>query len=143
MNTIFPFETDFTYSLLIQEHSFFFIIGIITFSISVILRTKKLFLTQLIIFFSIYAIEESLSNILYWVLIIVQVLLGIIIIYALKKAVHQNYLLILKKTHKVPRDITKCGNLGSQSSFFWLEQVSERRNVISHFFFSKQNSTFF
>lgn len=118
MNTIFPFETDFTYSLLIQEHSFFFIIGIITFSISVILRTKKLFLSQLIIFLSIYAIEESLSNILYWVLITVQISLGVIIIYGLKKAVHRNYLLILEKTHKIPRDITKGGNLGSQTSFF-------------------------
>ncbi|GAB3057200.1 hypothetical protein [Virgibacillus ainsalahensis] len=109
---------DFQFTLFVQEHRFIFFLAIVTFALSIILRTKKLFFGQLLLFLIIFTINESAIPILYYLLIAVQSILAAAVIYKFKKAVDRNYTLVIEKTHEIPPDLTKGGHDGTQSTFF-------------------------
>ncbi|WML43084.1 hypothetical protein [Neobacillus sp. PS3-40] len=111
-----PFAIAF--ALPFHVHSFTFIIAIETLLFSIILRSKGVFLLQLVLFLATFAIDGLVPNSLNIFLIIVQILLGIICLYKIKKAAEMDYLLVLEKTHRIPPNLTKGSNFGNRSSFF-------------------------
>ncbi|MCC3355512.1 hypothetical protein [Bacillus sp. REN16] len=94
------------------------VIAIITLAFGIILKSKKVFFTQLGILLVIVLLKDSIQSFLYIPLSVLQILVTALVLIRYKKAVDRNYTLILEKTHKIPRNLTKGGDLGSQTSFF-------------------------
>jgi hypothetical protein len=88
-------------------HSFIFIIAIETLAFSIMLRSKKVILLQLILFLAAFIIDGLLPNLLFSFFAIIQILIGIFVIYKVKKAAERDYLLVLEKTHRVRPNLTK------------------------------------
>nr|WP_304213305.1 hypothetical protein [Fredinandcohnia onubensis] len=102
-----------------EPYVFLEITGIITLAFGVILKSKKVFFTQLVFLIGIFLLTDTTLNLLYYSsLYALQSVISALVLLRYKKAIDRNYKLILEKTHKIPRNLTKGGDLGSQSSFF-------------------------
>lgn len=108
-----PFSTDFTFSSLMQEHQAILIIGLLILFVSVVLRAGRFVIAQAVLLALFFVITETLSNPLYLVLVILQVLFGIWMIWKVKAAVGTSFYRHSEKTHLRPHDITKGGNAGT------------------------------
>lgn len=117
--------TAFTLGYFLQDHTFIFIAAIITFAISIMLRAKRIFLLQVLLFAatiatSIYLQDLSgaiFANIIYYALFVFQIVLGLLCVYKWKMAADYFYQLVLEKTHQTRPKYTKNGP-GTRSSFF-------------------------
>lgn len=92
-----------------------FILAIYIFSFSIILKSSKLFFTQVLL--SIFIIITGNIPIIHVALELFQVILAIFVLYKLYQALEYNYQLILEKTHQVPRKITNNGYNGTTKTF--------------------------
>jgi hypothetical protein len=110
-------HANLTYPLFVEEYKVILMIAILTVAVSVILRSYKILIIQLLFFIGLFIFEGSISQSIYMLLVGLQLLLGCFLLYRLKKALDRNYQLVLEKTHKIPRDITRAGKSGSQSTF--------------------------
>jgi hypothetical protein len=88
-------------------HSLIFIIAIEALVFSIMLRSKKVILLQLLLFIAAFEIDGLLPNLLFSFFAIIQTLIGIFVIYKVKKAAERDYLLVLEKTHRVRPNLTK------------------------------------
>ncbi|OZU88754.1 hypothetical protein CIL03_10735 [Virgibacillus indicus] len=116
MNSILPghlFLIDF--STVAQDYSFIFYLAILTLAFSVVLRTTKLFIIQLLLFLALGFPAISSFTAVFAAL---QVGLTTVTIYKYLKALDRNYNLVIEKTHEIPPNITSGSQNGSQSSFF-------------------------
>ncbi|MEH7224919.1 hypothetical protein V7112_14015 [Bacillus sp. JJ1566] len=105
-----------------EQYLFLSVIGIITLAFGIILKSKKVFFFQFVILLVIFLLKDSIQDLLYIPLYALQIIVTSVVLIRYKKAVDRNYALILEKTHKIPRNLTKGGSLGSQTSFFEIEQ---------------------
>lgn len=103
------------FSIVAQDYSFIFYLAILTFAFSVVLRTAKLFIIQLLLFFALGFTGISSFTTVFAAL---QVGLTAVTIYKYLKALDRNYNLVIEKTHEIPPDITSGNQSGSQSTFF-------------------------
>lgn len=113
-----PFSTDFSFNSLLQEHSAFFIIGILILFSSVLLRAGRVVIAQTLLLSLFFVIIETFSNPLYLLLVVLQVLFGIWMIWKVKAAVDISFYRHSEKTHLRPSDITKGGNAGTGSLLY-------------------------
>lgn len=110
LNTVsFPFADEY-YSLIL-------FLVIITLALTIILKSTKIFITQLILLLAFFFISESSSFVVGFLFIAAQIVLSLSTLYKLKKAIDRNYMLVLEKTHQARPNITK-GDNGSQRSFY-------------------------
>lgn len=117
LNTISLVSFDFAFTSILKEHQFIFIVALLTLAFSVILLSWKVMLTQLGFLAIFYIIEESTTNIIYLLFMILQVALGIWVLYRYKKALDYFNELVLEKTHQIPQKITSQGNSGDKIPF--------------------------
>ncbi|PAV27834.1 hypothetical protein CIL05_20000 [Virgibacillus profundi] len=110
-------STQLLFSNFIHDFNFIFIIAILSLVGSIILRSKKVIITQLVLFISIFILDKFAENILLIPLAIIQLSFGVFILFRLKKAIDRNYLLVMEKTHQLPRNVNSNSSNGSQSSF--------------------------
>lgn len=97
------FYTDFTFSLLLEEHNILFILGMLVLFLSIVLHAVKSFSVQAVLLFLLYAIEEKIAI---WIL------------WSVKEAVDISYYRHSEKTLKRARYITKGGNTGTHPFLF-------------------------
>ncbi|WP_249870004.1 hypothetical protein [Oceanobacillus saliphilus] len=100
-----------------QEYTVIFYLAIMTFALSIVLRSTKFFLTQLALVLVVLILNETAIIVLQFLFTAIQVLLTATILYKMKKAIDYNYALILEKTHETPRRITTSGYNGTRSTF--------------------------
>ena len=103
---------DFDFTALLHEHGSILIMGILVLFLSGILLAVRTFAIQLILLFLFFASEETFSNPLYILLVVLQIALGLWVLWGVKKAVDTTFYRQSEKTLKRPRDITKAGNSG-------------------------------
>lgn len=103
---------------MMDQYLILVVMAIITLSMGIILKSTKVIFIQIVILLTIFLLKDSIQNIFYIPLYALQIILSALVLIRYKKAVDRNYTLILEKTHKIPRNLTKGGNLGSQTSFF-------------------------
>src|SRR5690625_2662486 len=106
------------YGEYIINHSFMFIIALLTLASVVLLRSKGMFLLQLALLVSMVFVDWANSNVFMGILVVIQPLFTLLVIYHVKKAIDRNYQLVLEKTHTVKRQITEHNYTGGQKSFF-------------------------
>jgi len=94
-----------------------FILAIIAFVLCIVLRSPKFFLAQLFLTLAVFIVNKFVMYDLSFIFSTIQILLTIMILYRLKKAIDYNYLLILEKTHQIPRKITVNGYNGKRFTF--------------------------
>lgn len=110
LNTVsFPFADEY-YSLIL-------FLVIITLALTIILKSTKIFITQLILLLTFFLISESSAFIVGILFIAAQILLSLTTLYQLKKAIDRNYMLVLEKTLQARPNYTRADN-GSQRSFY-------------------------
>jgi hypothetical protein len=88
-------------------HAFIFIIAIEALVFSIILRSKRVVILQMILFLASFVVDGILPNFIYSIFIIAQILFGLFILFKVKKAIDRDYLLVLEKTHRIPANLTK------------------------------------
>ncbi|QHS23227.1 hypothetical protein GWK91_09810 [Virgibacillus sp. MSP4-1] len=97
--------------------TFIFVMAIQALAIAVILRAKVMFLIQFAWLGGLYIIHEAALEFLFITGSVAQILITLFLIYRIKKALDYNYLLVMEKTHQIPRNITRNRNFGMKSSF--------------------------
>lgn len=95
------------------EYPLIFILALYIFMASLILKSIKMFGLQLLLFILMLTLTNPAVDI---ILVATEVLIGGYLLYRLKRAIDFNYLLVMEKTHHMPRKITRDHN-GSVSSF--------------------------
>ncbi len=108
-----PFSTDFSFNTLLHDHIAIFIVGLLILFLSVVLRAIRISIIELSLLSLFFVITETFLNPLYLALIVLQVLLGVWMIWKVKIAVDITFYRQSEKTHKRPRDITNGGNAGT------------------------------
>lgn len=96
------------------DYSFVFYITMMTLVLAVLLKSVKIMLAE-VVFFAIFFIIDI--PVIYVLLTALQILLTLFVLYRLKQAIDYNYMLILEKTHQIPRKITSSGDNGHRSTF--------------------------
>src|SRR5699024_10858031 len=117
MHSFFILTVNFDLTPFAQKYSFILFLAIISLVLTIILRTSKIFLAQLLLLLSFFVFNGSTGGILSFLIITIQIILTIFLLYRLHKAIYRNYLLIEEKTHRRPRNLTKHG-AGIEKSFF-------------------------
>lgn len=95
-----------------------FLLAILSLGFSAILRSKRVFFIQAILFLAMFVFDKMMIDLLYLPLAIVQIVFTVFLIYRTIKAVHYDYFLIMEKTNQIERQITKDKADGTRSSFF-------------------------
>jgi hypothetical protein len=90
-------------NLLILDHTFIFVVALVTLFISVILQAEKVSFSQVVVFIAFFTVDASIMNAFSILIDIIQISLSAIVLYKLKNAVDRDYILILEKTHKHAR----------------------------------------
>lgn len=93
-----------------------FIVIILVFAFSIILRSLKLVGLQLILVLVMFIFNTTFHPALTFIAIGIQFALGIFLVYKYFQALERNYQLILEKTHQAPPYYTKT-NGGEQKAF--------------------------
>lgn len=117
LNVISAHILNFSFASIIHEHSIIFIIGILTFALSVMLLSATMVVIQTGILLLFYAVDGSDAGMLTFFLIAFQVLFGLFTLFKYIKAIHYFNDLVLEKTHHIPPKITKNGNPGTRRPF--------------------------
>ncbi|RNF39028.1 hypothetical protein [Planococcus salinus] len=106
------FSFDFSFTSLMAGHGWIYIMAILVLGLSLVMRTGKIFLAQLMLLFAFYSITEIFSNFLFLALVFLQVALAVWMLIRIEMEVEQSYNRHLEKTHQLPRNVTKGGNAG-------------------------------
>ena len=109
---------DFEFTNLLHEHNLILILGIIALFISVLLRSFKTTIIELVLLLLLFVSEEAFSNPLYIGLVVLQVALSLWVIWKVKEAADITYYRQAEKTLKRPRDITRGGSAGTHHFLF-------------------------
>jgi len=95
-----------------------FIIAVLTSAIALFLLDAKLILAQLLLFLCLFYVNIFNVDFLFLLVGAFQLIMAWVVLYKSKKAIDYDYNLVLEKTHKAPRNLTKGGNLGGDFSLF-------------------------
>lgn len=98
-----------------DNYLYIFIIAVITFVLTVLLRALTLTALQSI-FILLYSLV--MNEIILVTLSVLQIVIAILTLYKLFMAIHMNYLLVLEKTFQIRPDLLKTEHRGSQFSFW-------------------------
>lgn len=91
-----------------------FVLGIVTLTFTIILRSLLLFIGQ----FALLAMWMMFSSLMIsFIFITIQLVLILYLLYRMKKAIDYNYTLVLEKTHLAPKYITEGGSTGTRLTF--------------------------
>src|SRR5690625_4528651 len=93
-----------------------FIIMVLVFAFSIILRSITFTGLQFLLIVAMYVFDMAFHPVLLFVVIGIQFMLGIYLVYKYFQALERNYQLILEKTHHVPPRYTRKGP-GEQKAF--------------------------
>jgi len=116
-NLIFLSIIDVNFANFAGGHSLIMTIVLVSFALAGILRSKRMLLIQLLLFGTLITVNEVAVPVLFYLFMLLQITLGLFMIYKVHRAINRNYLLVMEKTHQLPRDITSNGDNGTQSSF--------------------------
>ncbi len=105
--------------MFIQDYYLMFMIVLLSLSILILLRTIVGTFIQIAYFALTVFVYQFEMAMLTNVLLAVQVAIGVILIYQLKKAIDYNFDLVFEKTHLIDRNYTKTDYSGSKKSFFF------------------------
>lgn len=94
---------------------FIFVTAILTLGFSVFVRLPKTFIIEAMILGAvIYSSALPENQVFFYLLGFVQFVYILFAIYKFKKAADRDYLLVLEKTHQIPRKLTLGGNFGDE-----------------------------
>ncbi|MFZ3578413.1 hypothetical protein [Virgibacillus sp. DJP39] len=117
LHFISPVELDTVFTSFLVENNIILVIAIQTLALSLVLRSVKVFTIELGLLILYFFIQTPVTNPVYILLVLVQILLVVFTFYRFKKAIDTVYQRQLEKTHQMPRKITSNGYNGSRSSF--------------------------
>ena len=103
---------DYSFTLLLAGGQWLFLIGILTFAFTVILRLWKILLAQLILFLAFWTFKETFANPVFLLIVAMQMALAVWLLIRLRIEIEGSFARRLEKTLKLPRNITKNGNAG-------------------------------
>lgn len=106
-------STDFSFTTLLNDHIAIFIVGLLILFLSIVLRAFRISIIELLLLSLFFVVLETFSNPLYLVLVVLQVMLGVWMIWKIKIAIDTTFYRQSEKTLKRPRDITSGGNPGT------------------------------
>lgn len=101
----------------LQDYYILFMIALLSLCLLILFRSIIGILIQLVFFVATMLISLTGLVWLVNVLLAVQIVIGLFLIYQMKKAIDYNFQIALEKTHLVDRYYTKIDYSGSENSF--------------------------